>query len=159
MSREKYDSRNLHGDRIRILRKALSLTQSEFAKSIGISSSYLSEIEANKCQPSKIIYIAIELRWSINSDWLLTGEGEMFREEARESEIIGVSEEEREILEALREVPEMRPVVLKLLRSGKNLKEALAEAQEIMAGMTPGKPGYEVRETPPRYGADVEDED
>ncbi|MFH2011709.1 MAG: S24 family peptidase [Pseudomonadota bacterium] len=52
------------------------LSQRMFAENIGISQSYLSELEQNKKPPSEPILLAIEYRYAIPKDWLLTGEGE-----------------------------------------------------------------------------------
>jgi len=78
MSRKKsnYDKYELKkiGYRIKTLRKLFGLNQAEFGKSIGISGNYLSEIELGKVEPSKPILIAIEYRYSINQNDLISGE-------------------------------------------------------------------------------------
>jgi transcriptional regulator with XRE-family HTH domain len=78
MSRKKseYDKSELKkiGYRIKTLRKLFGLNQAEFGKSIGISGNYLSEIELGKVEPSKPILIAIEYRYSINQNDLISGE-------------------------------------------------------------------------------------
>jgi len=65
------------GDRIQKVRNDNKLSQRIFAEKIGISQGYLSEIEQNKKPPSEPILLAIEYRYAIPKDWLLTGEGEM----------------------------------------------------------------------------------
>ncbi len=76
------------GDRIRTARKKLKFTQTKFAKEIGISPNYLSELEANKKSPSERILKLMEIRFAINKDWLLTGEGEMFRKKEDSVEFV-----------------------------------------------------------------------
>lgn len=54
-------------------------TSSEFAKSIGVSSSYITEITKSR---SNVGVVAIQnsvIKYSLNSDWLLTGKGSMFK--------------------------------------------------------------------------------
>jgi transcriptional regulator with XRE-family HTH domain len=65
------------GDRIKYLRKAKFLKAKEFAESIKISPSYLSEIENNKKMPSESLLLLIGNIYNANKDWLQTGEGEM----------------------------------------------------------------------------------
>ena len=79
------------GDRLRIARKKLKFSQSKFAKEIGISPNYLSELESNKKSPSERILKLIEIRFAINLNWLLTGEGEMFRNGGDHPELIPVA--------------------------------------------------------------------
>ena len=68
--------------RIKILRKALHLTQREFAKALHISGSYVSEIEAGKKIPSESLMDFIMARWDVASDWWEDGTGEMFNKKA-----------------------------------------------------------------------------
>jgi transcriptional regulator with XRE-family HTH domain len=55
--------KNLNGSEIKRLRKTLELTQEVFADQIGISPSYLSDIELGKKTPSKRIIKSIEGRY------------------------------------------------------------------------------------------------
>ena len=63
------------GKRIREKRKEKHLTQRAFAKPLGISPNYLSEIEKGKKEPSEMVLRAIESRYAINYAWLTTGRG------------------------------------------------------------------------------------
>lgn len=55
-------------------RKHLGLTQKEFAREIGVSQSYLSEVENKKGKPTIEMIIGIANRFpGISRDWLLTG--------------------------------------------------------------------------------------
>jgi transcriptional regulator with XRE-family HTH domain len=69
--------------RIAKIRKLNSFSQNEFAKKLQVSQGYLSEVENGKKKPSIEILIGISNLFSdsIDSDWLLTGKGEMYREE------------------------------------------------------------------------------
>ena len=64
--------------RITRVRKHKGMSQKEFSTTIGISQSYLSEVESGKSKPSLELLSGIVNRFSdINADWLLTGRGEM----------------------------------------------------------------------------------
>lgn len=54
--------------------------QKEFAKIIGFSSSYLSEVESGKTKPSLELLIALSQITKYSLHWLLTGEGPMLLE-------------------------------------------------------------------------------
>jgi len=68
------------GGRIRSIREKLGLTQPVFAKSLGVGHSWLSELENGKYKPSDVWLVAIEYRYNINPQWILTGEGSMYLE-------------------------------------------------------------------------------
>lgn len=72
------------GNRVREIREAFHLTQSAFASSLGIKQSWLSEIESGKKAPSDMFFVAIEYRYNISSQWLISGDGDMFRSEKEE---------------------------------------------------------------------------
>ena len=55
-------------------------TQKEFAKILGFSSSYLSEVESGKTKPSLELLVIISQITNSSLHWLLTGEGPMLIE-------------------------------------------------------------------------------
>lgn len=57
---------------------ALGKKQVEFAKSVGMNQSYLSQVIRGKYEPRSYLLDAIEKSWGISRRWLETGEGEMF---------------------------------------------------------------------------------
>ena len=64
--------------RITRIRKHKGMSQKEFSAIIGVSQSYLSEVESGKSKPSLELLSGIVNRFNdINADWLLTGRGEM----------------------------------------------------------------------------------
>lgn len=80
------------GDRIRQLRKALGLTQQEFADRIGVKRNTIAQYEIGRNEPIESILSLICREFDVNEEWLRTGSGEMFREvdtEARFSEWAG----------------------------------------------------------------------
>ena len=64
-------------ERIKALRKALGLTQSEFGSRIGVGSSTIATYETGR-EPLNPIIISICREFRVNEQWLRTGEGEMF---------------------------------------------------------------------------------
>jgi phage repressor protein C with HTH and peptisase S24 domain len=66
------------GERIRRVRKALNLNQTEFSGLIGTGQDQVSRWEKNLHVPSDLFLEKMAREFSINPDWLETGEGEMF---------------------------------------------------------------------------------
>ena len=77
-------------ERFKELRKALGLTQSEFGKILGLSTSGVSEIEAGrrKVTEQHLIMLSNYKKKIINIEWLRTGDGEMFVKMDREAELM-----------------------------------------------------------------------
>ena len=73
--------------RIKKLRKALDLTQQEFANRIGSTQNAVTGYETGRRNPSSSVINNICKEFHVNETWLRTGEGEMFREISREDEI------------------------------------------------------------------------
>ena len=66
------------GDRLKQLRKALNLTQQEFADRIGISRGNIGAYEVGKNALSDAVVSLICKEFSVNEEWLRTGECDMF---------------------------------------------------------------------------------
>lgn len=66
-------------NRIKNLRKELSLTQQEFADKIGISRGNIGAYEVGKNVPSDAVISLICREFNVREEWLRTGEGEMFK--------------------------------------------------------------------------------
>jgi len=62
--------------RVKQVRERSGLTQKDFAEQIGISRSFLSEIESEKVKPSVEALIGIVTRFQIDPHWLLIGAGD-----------------------------------------------------------------------------------
>ena len=77
-------------ERFKELRKALGLTQSEFGKILGLSTSGVSEIEAGRRNVTEqhLIMLSNYKKKIINIEWLRTGDGEMFVKMDREAELM-----------------------------------------------------------------------
>mgnify|MGYP000245307194 FL=1 len=67
------------GERIRILRKQLGLTQTEFAEKICITQSHLASNETGKRQVTDRTIQLVCNEFDVNEQWLRTGEGDMFQ--------------------------------------------------------------------------------
>ena len=65
-------------ERIKILRKKISLTQSEFAKRIGVTESAICNYENGKRAISEQTLRSICREFNANIVWLETGNGDMF---------------------------------------------------------------------------------
>jgi transcriptional regulator with XRE-family HTH domain len=64
--------------RIREARKALSMTQPDFAKAIYISKGYIAELECEHRKANDRIIHLISLTFGISEQWLKEGKGDMF---------------------------------------------------------------------------------
>jgi transcriptional regulator with XRE-family HTH domain len=62
------------GSRIKQARKTLRIQQKEFASSLGISASYLSEVESGKIKPGFEFFVKITGQFNVNPMYLLHGE-------------------------------------------------------------------------------------
>lgn len=79
-------------ERIRELRKALNLNQTEFGERIGTKQSTVAGYENGSRQPIDAVITAICREFDVNEEWLRTGSGPMFKEvdtEARFAEWAG----------------------------------------------------------------------
>lgn len=66
-------------ERIKELRKALHVTQQEFADKLGTARNNIAGYEIGRRLPSDAVITLICRTFSVNETWLRTGEGEMFR--------------------------------------------------------------------------------
>lgn len=74
-------------ERIKELRKALNLTQQEFADKIHISRGALAVYEIGRNEPIDAVIALICREFDVNVQWLRTGEGEMFIQKSRDEEV------------------------------------------------------------------------
>lgn len=65
-------------ERIKKLRKALSLTQQEFANRLNIGRGTLANYEVGRNEPIDAVISLICREFNVSEAWLRTGEGEMF---------------------------------------------------------------------------------
>ena len=74
-------------ERLKKLRKALDLTQQEFADRIGIKRNSFANYETGRNTPIDAIIVSICKEFNVNENWLRTGEGDMFIELSYSDEI------------------------------------------------------------------------
>ena len=72
-----YNYKDGIGNRIKLVRQQLGLTQQQFAEKIGISRSHISNIENGNEMPSNSLVLLITAIFPVNHDWLLYEDGEM----------------------------------------------------------------------------------
>ena len=65
-------------NRLKELRKALKLTQTEFGRGLNMSFGHISDMEAGRKTITERTISDICARYHVNETWLRTGEGEMF---------------------------------------------------------------------------------
>ena len=65
-------------ERIKKLRKALNLTQQEFADRIGIKRGAIANYEIGRNEPADSVCSLICREFNVNEEWLRSGSGEMF---------------------------------------------------------------------------------
>lgn len=117
------------GRRIREVRNKLDLSQAELAKILGVSQRTVSHWETQRNEPPLDVLRTMCSKLGVNLNWLLTGEGEMFLNEI--PQIPGIEDDERELLALLRENPEMKPLIIKLLKAAKDMETAVEEIKKI----------------------------
>lgn len=76
-------------ERIKKLRKALGLTQQDFADRIGVKRNTIANYEIDRNEPSGSVISLICKEFNVSDVWLRTGEGEMFIPMSRDFEIAG----------------------------------------------------------------------
>lgn len=74
-------------DRIKGIRKANELTQTEFGARIGVRGNTVTNYETGLRTPSDAVILSICREFNVNETWLRTGEGKMFVEKTRDEEI------------------------------------------------------------------------
>jgi transcriptional regulator with XRE-family HTH domain len=95
--------------RLREVRKALKINQSEFASRIGMAQSGYSQIETGENTLTEQNIKLICLIYGVNEKWLRTGEGGMF-----DTELKPKNEDEQAILHMFRLLsPETRAFILR----------------------------------------------
>ena len=74
-------------ERLKKLRKALNLTQQEFADKISISRGALAVYEIGRNEPIDAVIALICREFNVIEEWLRAGEGEMFAQRTKEDEL------------------------------------------------------------------------
>lgn len=77
-------------ERLKKLRKLLSLSQKEFAEKIGIKQSSYSSIEKGRRSLADRYIKSICMAYNVNEQWLRTGEGQIFLSSPQERELVKI---------------------------------------------------------------------
>lgn len=75
------------GERIKELRKALKMTQQEFADRLNVQRGSIASYETGRISPSNAAISLICKELNVSEDWLRNGEGDMFIPITRDEEI------------------------------------------------------------------------
>ncbi len=127
--------------RINQLRDELHLSRQAFGKALGVSDSVIKNIDYNKTEPKTLLIDQICKVYNVNKNWLLTGDGEMFRRLSEDEELAQLFGEAlsgsmdprkrraiKAIMEMIRDIPdEFLPTVREYAR---RLADTLEETKE-----------------------------
>ena len=98
-------------NRLKIIRKTTGITQREFASKLGVSHTYISELEGGRRTPSKLFMVAVEHVFGVNQSWLAAGKGEKYIKER-----MVFTEREQGMIKAMREMQdEIKKIILDLI--------------------------------------------
>jgi transcriptional regulator with XRE-family HTH domain len=95
--------------RIKEIRKSLGLSQKEFAQSIEIPNSSMSEFESGRTKPTFYFYFNVSKVHNVNLRYLFHGEGKMFENEGDSIRIEGgfIDDEIKDMIEKF-QIPALR---------------------------------------------------
>ncbi|ULG93603.1 helix-turn-helix transcriptional regulator [Leptospira interrogans] len=119
-------------DRIRALLKELGITQKEFAETVGISQGFVSEIINGKNVPSHETLTKMVLKYRVNMNWLLSGEGSMFLPSSEELD--KQTDEIRFIIRKLREREGMLQFVQRIVKTTDSEWKKVQEMVRLLLG-------------------------
>ncbi len=74
-------------ERIKKLRKALGLTQQDFARKLKLTRSTIANYETRQSEPIDAVISLICQEFNVSEAWLRTGEGDMFVDLSRNDEL------------------------------------------------------------------------
>lgn len=103
--------RNLE-ERIKMLRKSLGLSQTEFGEKIGVQRSTITNYELGRRVPLDAVIASICREFNVSETWLRTGEGEMFRvQDETDAELVtramrGESENKKKLIRLIADMPD-----------------------------------------------------
>ena len=126
------------GERIALIRKKLSLTQQEFADKANVNRAYLGNIERGRKEASIGFISSICDTYGISTDWILTGEGHMYRptqtksQPAEDAQTPRLTKREKDMLMIFRELPEIEQnEILQISRKEKELADMRARLEKL----------------------------
>lgn len=96
--------------RIRAVRKALKLSQSDFGGRLGVSRFVIANLECSRVAPKEPFISLLCKEYKVNRSWMDTGDGDMFQKDHPRDRL----SEAIEIFKGLR--PELQDYALKQIR-------------------------------------------
>lgn len=69
--------------RIKQLRKLLSLSQAEFGKRLGVSRDVINNLECSRVEPKEVFLDHLCLIYCVSGEWLYEGLGEIFKHDPK----------------------------------------------------------------------------
>ena len=162
-------------DRLKLIRKSLEMNQTDFGAKIGLSQTSIGLYEKGSRDLTERIIAQLCQTYSVNEDWLRTGEGEMFVDDTpalieRMKDELNLSEREIEMLTIFLDFPpEERQQVLDFVddfaaklaahRAQERIADALPSATaQKTAPVAEDSPSISVHELTETDMADVEEE-
>jgi transcriptional regulator with XRE-family HTH domain len=135
--------------RIRAFRKDQNLTQRKLGEILGINFQHVSKYERGEFIPTFENLIKFNRHFSLNINWLLTGEGLMYLElnpenykitEDQANQVIRDEDEILgEIIEVLRKNEKLKSAIYEVIKSFKNMNRASDQLQRSIEDLLLGK--------------------
>jgi flavorubredoxin len=115
------------GERLSEVIGSLNITNRKFAEAVGEHEAKISSYRRNMYKPSADTIVAIaETYRNLNIRWLLTGEGEMWREETAVDRTLKLSEQKTKIITLLTDMLVMNHELLE------NIAELVGTEKQIL---------------------------
>lgn len=102
-------------ERLRELRKSLGLTQKEFAARLNLKNGIISSYEKGDRDITSRNLKSICDIFGVNEEWLVHGNGNMFKDLTLEPEFEYFSETTKNILRKIQELPESEQLAIQVL--------------------------------------------
>ena len=126
------------GIRLKEARKELRLGQREFGEVLGLSWYQIKDIEGGRVRLTKTVVKLLYHEFGINSEWLLTGEGERFLstgKELLEKESDVYDSETRMILDEMKFSPTLKDTFIKFIKAKRGDKQSFEDIQNVLKGL------------------------
>lgn len=116
----------MNSKKLKSIRNKLGITQSQMADSLGIKQGSYSDIERGKSPITKSLELLVIYRFSINQEWIDSGNGPMFKQKLPDNRVEVVSnstksEIEQELLACQKELIQLRQQNTTLKEENKEL--------------------------------------
>ena len=76
------------GERVKIIRKDLKMTQESFGENLSLSAASISQIESGAIRLTERTARSICKEYSVNHEWLMNGNGEMYSQKKESQEML-----------------------------------------------------------------------